>query len=299
MTGVDSQEHPGRVIAVFGPRSEVETADGETLPCTQPRHIKPVCGDRVRYQLKEDGGGHLTAVEPRDNSFPRVDRRGRPRTIAANLDRVFIVVAPEPSPTRFLVDRYLVAAHTVEVEPVLVANKADTDGHDCLMERLAEYRELGYALLATSARTGEGLDELAALVQSGTGILAGQSGVGKSRLARWLLPGVEIATDQLSRATGKGRHTTTTARLYHPPDGGSLIDSPGVWEYGLWQMPREEVEQGFIEFRPHLDRCQFRDCRHVAEPNCAVKAAADRGEISQRRLESYYQLLREIGEIRE
>jgi ribosome biogenesis GTPase len=294
MAEISTQEYPGRVIAVFGPRCEVETEDGEALSCTQPRHIKPVCGDRVRYQLKEDGGGHLSAIEPRDNSFPRVDRRGRPRVIAANLDLVFIVVAPEPAPTRFLVDRYLVAAHTVEVEPVLVANKADSDSHARLMERLSEYRDLGYTLLGTSAKTGEGLDELAALVRAGTGILAGQSGVGKSQLARWLLPGVEIATDQISHATGKGRHTTTTARLYHPPGGGSLIDSPGVWEYGLWEMPREEVERGFIEFHPHLDRCQFRDCRHVAEPNCAVKAAVEKGEISGRRWESYQQLLGEI-----
>ncbi len=195
-------------------------------------------------------------------------------------------------------DRYLVAAHTVGVEPVLVANKADAEAHPALMDRLAEYRELGYTLLATSAETGEGIEALTELVQAGTGILAGQSGVGKSRLARQLLPGVEIATDQLSHATGKGRHTTTTARLYHPPGGGSLIDSPGVWEYGLWEMPREEVERGFIEFRPHLGRCQFRDCRHVAEPGCEIKAAAGQGEISQRRLESYYQLLRETKQVK-
>lgn len=294
MAEVSTQEHPGRVIATFGPRCQVETNDGEPLECTQPRHVKPVCGDRVRYRLKEDGGGHLSAIEPRRNNFPRVDRRGRPRVIAANLDRVFIVVAPEPAPTRFLVDRYLVAAHTVEVEPVLVVNKADTDGHPALMERLAPYRDLGYTLLATSAHTGEGMEDLAALIRSGTGILAGQSGVGKSRLARRLLPGVEIATDELSHATGKGRHTTTTARLYHVPTGGALIDSPGVWEYGLWQMPGEDVERGFIEFRPYLGQCQFRDCRHGAEPNCAVKAAVENGEISERRWESYQQLLGEM-----
>lgn len=294
MAGSDSQEHPGRVTAVFGSRSQIETGNGELLECTQPRHIKPVCGDRVRYRMKEDGGGHLSVIEPRRNSFPRVDRRGRPRVIAANLDHVFIVVAPEPAPTRFLLDRYLVAAHTVEVEPVLVANKADTDGHAALIERLTPYRELGYTLLSTNALTGDGIGDLAAIIRPGTCILAGQSGVGKSRLARQLLPGVEIATDQLSHATGKGRHTTTTARLYHPPGGGSLIDSPGVWEYGLWQMPREQVERGFIEFRPHLGRCQFRDCRHVAEPNCAVKAAVEKGEISERRWESYQQLLGEV-----
>lgn len=298
MAEISTQEYPGLIIAVFGSRSLVETADGGNLECTQPRHIRPVCGDRVRYRVKEDGDGHLSVIEPRRNSFPRVDRRGQPRVIAANLDRVFVVVAPEPAPTRFLVDRYLVAAHAVGVEPVVVVNKADTDGHAALMERLAEYRELGYTVLATSAHTGEGLESLKELVQAGTGILAGQSGVGKSRLARWLLPGVTIATDELSHATGKGRHTTTTARLYHPPGGGSLIDSPGVWEYGLWRMPREQVEQGFIEFRPWLGECRFRDCRHIAEPNCAVKAAVEKGEISGRRWESYQQLLGEVKDER-
>lgn len=296
MAGSTATRHRGRVTAVFGPRCQVETAEGDRLECTRPRHLTPVCGDWVEYQLKEDGGGHLASLEPRSNSFPRVDRRGRPRVIAANLDRVFIVLAPEPPPTRYLVDRYLVATHVVGVEPVLVANKLDLPGHDALMERLAPYRLLGYPIITTNARKGDGADELAAAASVGTGILVGQSGVGKSRLAQWLLPGADIATSQLSRATGKGRHTTTAARLYHLPGGGSLIDSPGVWEYGLWRMPREQMERGFVEFGPYLGQCQFRDCRHVAEPGCAVKGAVERGDISERRWENYKQLLREIDD---
>lgn len=293
MAEPESEQCRGRVTAVFGPRCRVESASGDSLECTRPRKLKPVCGDRVTYEMKADGGGHLVTVAPRRNSFPRVDRRGRPHVIAANLDTVFIVVAPEPTPTRFIIDRYLVACHTVGATPVLVANKADLDGHAALMDRLAPYRALGYTVLETSAKAANGADELARQVARGTGILVGQSGVGKSRLAQRLVPDTDIATSDLSKATGKGRHTTTAAQLYHPPGGGSLIDSPGVWEYGLWRMPREDVERGFIEFRPYLGQCQFRDCQHIAEPNCAVKTAVEGGEISSSRWESYKQLLGE------
>lgn len=295
MAEPESSEQRGRVTAVFGSRCEVESEPNRRFECTLPRQLAPVCGDSVTYRIKEDGEGHLVAVEPRRNSFPRVDRRGRPRVIAANLDVVLVVLACEPAPTRFIVDRYLVAIHSVGMEAVLVANKADLDGHGELMQRLSPYAALGYPLVETCAKTELGMDQLRANLHARTGILVGQSGVGKSRIARCLLPGVDIASDALSRATGKGRHTTTTARLFHLPQGGSLVDTPGVWEYGLWQMPRETIESGFVEFRPFLGQCRFRDCRHLSEPGCAVREAGGRGDISERRMQAYRQILGEMA----
>ena len=288
---------PGRVLAHFGTRCLVETeaAPGEPVECTLSRRLKPVCGDLVWYEAVRGGGHRLVEIRERRNAFPRVDRQGRPRVIAANLDRVLVVLAPEPAPTRFIVDRYLVAAHAVGVPPMLVANKADLDSHRELMERLAPYAGIGYTLLPVSSKSGKGLEALRKELKERTAILAGQSGVGKSRLAACLLPEQDIASRELSSATGKGRHTTTAARLYRLPGGGELVDTPGVWEYGLWAMPQATIEQGFVEFRPHLGHCRFRNCRHAGEPGCAVENALRRGEISERRLTAFRQILEEMG----
>lgn len=288
---------PGRVLAHFGARCLVETDEPGSKPieCTLPRRLKPVCGDLVWYEKVRGGGHRLVEIRERRNSFPRVDRQGRPRVIAANLDRVLVVLAPEPAPTRYIVDRYLVAAHAVGVPPMLVANKSDLDSHGELMKRLAPYADIGYALLPVSTKTGKGLDRLRRELEDRTAILAGQSGVGKSRLAACLLPEHDIASRELSSATGKGRHTTTAARLYPIPGGGELVDTPGVWEYGLWEMPQAAIEQGFVEFRPHLGKCKFRNCRHAGEPGCAVENAVRCGEISERRVTAFRQILDEMG----
>jgi ribosome biogenesis GTPase len=186
--------------------------------------------------------------------------------------------------------------HSLGIEPVLVVNKAELlAGSAALREapfsRLDPYRDLGYTVVQTSCKGAPGVDALLPLLHDATGILVGQSGVGKSALVNRLIPDLELQTGELSATTGKGTHTTTTTMLYTLPGGGALIDSPGVWEYGLWKMSTTEIAAGFREFDTLSGRCRFNDCRHAGEPGCAVAEAAAAGRIHAWRLESYRRLL--------
>ena len=156
---------------------------------------------------------------------------------------------------------------------------------------LQPYPALGYQLLRASSLDQQSLTELQQALHRHTSIFVGQSGVGKSSLVNTLLPDAGLRVAELSTARQKGRHTTTTARLFHLPNGGTLIDSPGIREFGLWHMQREEVERGFREFQPLLGHCKFRDCQHQQEPGCALLQAAGEGSISARRLESYRRII--------
>jgi ribosome biogenesis GTPase len=242
----------------------------------------------------------VVSIEPRRNEFVRATPRGRKQAIAANLDQVLIVLAPAPEPSRDLVERYLVAVHSLGIRPALVLNKselladAELNGHSPL-HRIDEYRALGYEVLETSCKGPPGIAALPDVLAGCTSILVGQSGVGKSSLVNALLPDLELQTGTLSRVTGKGIHTTTTTVMYSLPRSGRLIDSPGVWEYGLWDMTPRELAGGFVEFRPLEGSCRFNDCRHASEPDCAIRLAVDRGDIRRWRHESYRRLLDQAG----
>ncbi len=254
----------------------------------------PVCGDWVEVSAD---GEQVVAIAERRNAFPRADRRGRKRIVAANLDRIVVVTAPRPEPTRDLINRYLVAAANVGIPAAVCLNKADLLGpaderHWRALAR--RYRGLGYPFCRSSTKRSGGLTALRRLLATGTSILVGQSGVGKSSLINRLLPGVELPTRKLSAATGKGRHTTTATTLYRLPGGGEVVDSPGVWEYGIWRMSAAEIARGFVEFAPYLGRCRFADCRHLVEPDCAIEAAARDGSIAGERLDSYRRIVAAI-----
>lgn len=245
------------------------------------------------WQATSAREGIITRVLERATTLVRPDRNNRGRPVAANLDQIVVVVAGKPRFEPAMLDRYLVAAELMGATPVIVVNKLDlldAQGLARLEQRLAAYRQLGYCLLYTSTRTADGLKDLHAQLKSHTSILVGQSGVGKSSLVQALLPDLEVRVGALSQATGLGRHTTTAAQLYHLPDGGDLIDSPGVRDFGLCPVPVEELANGFAEFRPYLGQCRFHNCRHLNEPGCAVQAAARQGHISRSRLESYQEL---------
>ncbi|MEM9531469.1 MAG: ribosome small subunit-dependent GTPase A [Pseudomonadota bacterium] len=288
----DAPPRRGRVIVSHGAEI-VARLDGELVSCQASRRAgRCVCGDQV--QVSTDSPPRLVKIEPRESVFPRADRRGRPRVVAANLARVVVVVAPRPEPNRDLINRYLVACHSLELPVVLCVNKWDlvTDENRGPWEqRLALYHSLGYPVCRTSTKGPPELEELKPLITEGPAILVGQSGVGKSSLVNALLPDLDLRTRSISRATRKGRHTTTSTTWYHRPDGGPIIDSPGVWEYGIWDMPGEDIRAGFIEFAEHAQLCRFANCTHVAEPDCAVSAAAGRGEIDPERLASYRRIL--------
>jgi len=290
----------GRILVSYGGSGVVELDNGAQLACTYRRAVgRPCCGDRVVVQRAAGQSAVVTGIEPRRNVFARADARQRKQIIAANLDRVVIVIAPAPQPSRDLVERYLVAVHSLGIEPVLVVNKADlvdpaTVGPESPLGRLDDYRALGYPVLTTSCKGPPGTAELDAALRNRVSILVGQSGVGKSSLVNAVLPDLDLQTGALSRVTGKGTHTTTTTIMYALPCGGRLIDSPGVWEYGLWPLEAAELTAGFIEFRDVAARCRFNDCRHAGEPGCAVADAVAAGAIRPWRYAAYRRLLEQL-----
>ncbi len=293
-----SSEQVGLVIAHYGQQLDIEALEGEDRGqihrCFARANIDSlVTGDRVVWRAGPDHTGIIEARQPRRSALVRPDNFGQLKPIAANIDHILMVFAVEPEPHQNLIDRYLVAAETIGITPILLLNKTDllnSENRAKTDSLLRLYQGLGYRIIHASTADQNGLNELEATLQDSTSVLVGQSGVGKSSLIKMLLPDENIRIQELSEQTRKGTHTTTTARLFHLPSGGDLIDSPGVREFGLWHIDKTELEQGFAEFRPLLGYCKFRDCRHLQEPGCAIKNAADAGKIDPRRLESYFMI---------
>ncbi|ERS89515.1 small ribosomal subunit biogenesis GTPase RsgA [Halomonas sp. PBN3] len=295
-------ERPGRVVAHFGRTLEVRPDDdGGAVRCHLRANLEGlVTGDRVVWRGREDAEGRtvegvVVARGERESVLERPDARGQLKPVAANIDQLLIVFAVEPEPHPNLIDRYLVAAEATGIPPVLVLNKVDLlpEGGGELRVLLERYAALGYPVVATTTEREDGLSALLARLAGRTSVFVGQSGVGKSSLIDRLLPDEELRIGALSKESRKGTHTTTTARLYRLPEaeGAELIDSPGIREFGLTHLDERQVTEGFIEFRPHLGHCRFRDCRHRHEPGCALLEAVERGEIHPERFASYRRIL--------
>ena len=294
-------EQTGLIIAHYGSQLDIEPIDkpGELWRCHMRANLPPlVTGDKVIWRAGKDRSGVVVALEERESLLSRPDMHGRLKPVAANIDYIVLVIAPLPEPHANLIDRYLVAAETIGIEPVILLNKTDllenNPNRQNLQEMLAGYEKLSYRVLTASTLSEAGLVELKTLLNEHTSVFVGQSGVGKSSLVNKLLPGVDIRVGALSEATGKGTHTTTAAKLFHFPAGGTLIDSPGIREFGLWHMEPQQVLEGFVEFRPHLGYCKFRDCNHEKEPGCAIQEALKKGDISQERMDSYRHILNSL-----
>ncbi len=294
------ENNPGRIIAHFGKRIVIEDAQGQEHRCSARRNLPPlVCGDEINWHYPDPKSCIIHELRPRRSLLARPDARGKQKIIAANIDQILIVCAPLPELNEGLLDRYLVAAALTEIKPVIVLNKTDLlDKKQRLhyRERLSIYQQLGYPIIYTSAHEDEAFNQLSERLREQTSILVGQSGVGKSSLLNRLLPEVNARIGEVSDATGKGRHTTTTARLYHLPDSGALIDSPGIREFGLWNVSPKQLAQGFPEFVERKDECRFRDCQHRNEPGCAILEDVENGEISASRHASYLRILASLEE---
>ena len=292
---------PGLVVANFGAKLVVEDAKGKLHRCAGRRKLGPVvCGDRVQWQAGNHQDCAITELQARHSELARPDKNGRKKTIAANIDQILIMTAPGPEFSTGLIDRYLITAESVGIQPLIVLNKIDLLDKQQLTEfkhHLAAYEKLDYPVIFTSTTTAHGLDALLPLLLNKTSIFVGKSGVGKSSLINLILPDAAARVGEISQATGKGTHTTTTAWLYHlPGNNGDVIDSPGIREFGLWQITPPQVAHGFREFRDYAEQCRFRDCLHRSEPGCAVTEAVKQGEISAPRYASYERILASLDE---
>lgn len=299
-------EQTGRVVSHFGQTVDVEQLEHDGEPerfrCFVRANIgNLVTGDEVVWRAGEQHNGVIEARLERRSLLQRPDNYGQLKPVAANIDRIVIVVATEPTPHANLIDRYLVASEVMEIQPAILFNKCDLindDNRDQVESLIKNYEALGYEVLRTSANDIAHCEsELATWLANHTSVFVGQSGVGKSSLIRSILGDESIRIGALSETTRKGTHTTTTARLFHLPDGGMLVDSPGIREFGLWHISEQELLDGFIEFRPFIGYCRFRDCQHQAEPGCAIHAAVENGDISSERMASYERIKATLDDI--
>jgi ribosome biogenesis GTPase len=284
----------GRVIANHGRHVLVETTSGSRHPCTLfGRRLDAVCGDDVRW-LPAEREGHGLVVErlPRRTVFARSESRGRAEAIVANLTQLIVVSAGLPRPDFFIIDRYLAAAESSGIAALVVLNKIDLAESQATIAELEAYAAIGYRTLECCALNGTGIDALRDALRDQLTLLVGQSGVGKSSLANCLLPGLNAETAELSRATVEGRHVTSVATLHRLPEGGAIVDSPGVRDFAPALAQLAHPANAFREFRELATTCRFADCRHLREPDCGVREALAAGTISARRYESYRRLLR-------
>ncbi len=282
----DANGGTGTVLASYG-RGVLVQAGAVTLHCAlSGRKQRIICGDRVTWTYPPSADGpSVQSVQPRRNLIERIDARGRAEPVAANIDRLAIVVAAEPAPDWFLLDRYWAGAVLKDLEGLIIVNKLDL-GTDTVQAELETYRDLHLNCLEVAAHSGAGIAELQRTLAGSVTLLVGQSGVGKSSLVNALAPEAAAQTAKLTR-DDEGRHTTTTARWYALGAASAIIDAPGVRDFAPPASLVRAAERGFIEIHELSVECRFKDCRHMEEPGCAVRIAASTQQISPRRYESY------------
>lgn len=296
---MNKTEQQGTVIAAFRHHTLVKDHNNNLFKCQQRKAVGPVvCGDIVLWQAEDHDTGVITSIKDRHSILQRPDINNNLRIIASNIDQVFIVVANKPELNEGLIDRYLVAADSSNLKPVILLNKIDLldeKEFEDLKQRLKLYADVGYTVLYTSAKQEHGLDSLKELLKDNNNIFVGQSGVGKSSLINSLLKS-DARIGEISDATGKGKHTTTTAYLYPlEKSQGHIIDSPGVREFGLIKLSEEDVFYGFMEFKPYIGHCKFRNCAHKNEPGCALLKALEDKKISQQRWKSCQRIIESLN----
>jgi ribosome biogenesis GTPase len=275
--------------------------------------LKLAIGDRVMLEQDDSGSAWtIASILPRRSRLARRVPGGGygERVVAANVDQVVVVFAaanPEPHPR--MLDRFLVIAEANGLAARIVINKVElVGGAEAACQRWRDYERAGYPVHYTSAKRNEGLDALHDALAGKVSVLTGPSGVGKSSLMNAMFPGLDLRVGEISESVNKGRHTTVGGSLHPLPDDepgrepgdrtGYVADTPGLREVGMWALSPSELDACFPEFRPHLPLCRFADCRHVEEPDCAVRDAVARGDVSVPRYESYVRLMEELGEAR-
>lgn len=282
------------VIATYSRRMRVRLASGDEVDARiKGKRLKPVCGDRVIVEpIDAESDWLITGIGERDNELTRPNMRGQVEVLAANLEYLVVVAAAEPKADWFIVDRYLCAAELMQIAAAVVYNKIDLET-DALSteEELANYARIGYDVVRCSARDGNGIADVGGLLKDRCAIIVGQSGVGKSSIINHLINDAMLRTSAISGKSGEGRHTTVNSVMIPLPNGGSVIDSPGVRDYAPALESSNVAAQGFREITVAAHDCKFANCKHLREPRCAVKSGVENNTISTRRYESYKRIV--------
>ncbi len=281
------------VIAHHGKQVKLELADGSVVDS----HIKTnlgnlVCGDQVSAELTSNDEYRIQSLLDRDNLLERLDGFGQARALAANITQLVICLAASPPPNLLLLDQYLLTAEQLGVSAIILLNKSDLAQATQQFNVIHEiYQPLGYPIIETCALSGIGMDHLQAALQHNTSVISGVSGVGKSSITQQLVPDIDIRISEISAANEEGKHTTRTSHLYHLPDGGHLIDTPGIRSFNPAPVKGIPLADGFREIAEQAVHCQFHNCQHLVEPKCAVRSAVESGDISKSRYQHYQKLM--------
>ena len=287
----------GLVVASYGKRFDVELADKMRISCvTRGKKTDLACGDIVNIKLTDKREGVVESSLPRSSLLYR-SNAFKSKILASNVSQIVITLATQPSFYENLLNRCLVAAEAANIKPLIVLNKCDLSDTSDAKITLKRYENLGYQVLHLAAT--ENISGLLPHLNNHKSVLVGQSGMGKSTIINALLPTENVRTQIVSDALDSGKHTTTATHLYHLDDLGldknsSLIDSPGLQEFGLHHLSNEQIELAFIEFKPFLGKCRFNNCKHSHEPDCAVINAVQNGNVSAERLRFYQELSTEL-----
>jgi len=298
---VTESTYSGLIIRAQSGFFTVETGEGPFV-CQLRGRLKQgprtgdlaAIGDHVRITLLEDGSGMIEEIEERKQAIVRLDPRPQgeyQQILLANADQaVFVFACTRPAPKLRMLDRFLVIAEKQDIPAVIVANKVDLVGQEKAETIFGLYFDIGYPIIYTSAKTGQGVEELHATLRGVVSALAGPSGAGKSSLLNAMQPGLGLEVSEVSKSVNKGTHTTVVRQMFPLAGGGYVADTPGWKSLALWDTEPEEIDGYFPELRERVAHCQFSDCTHIHEPGCAVLAAVEAGEVHPERYDSYLRL---------
>lgn len=300
----------GTIVRSTGSWNTVRLEDGSTLECKLRgqfrqkglRTTNPVAvGDHVEITQEEDGTGIITEIHDRKNYIIRksVNLSKEVHVIAANLDQAIIIATvAQPRTSLGFIDRFLSVAEAYDIPAILILNKTDLHDSSELTELNSNYRKIykqaGYPVFEASATTGNGISSVKQVLKDKVTLVFGHSGVGKSTFLNAIQPDLELKTGEISDVHNKGKHTTTFAEMFELDNGGFVIDTPGVKEFGMVNMKPSEVSHFFPDIFSVSDNCKFGNCLHKNEPGCAVKEAVNTGTISESRYTNYLSILESI-----